>query len=210
MRKCIIIKKVNGKYKISKFIRFKIRKNIDFKFEYQGKLYSKEIKSSNKEITQISLLIEALNIKDKKQRLEFVYDKSCDLLDDDFYGKNICEFKNNRCMHDRIHASSMDGCCRSNDNEKKCKYINNHMCSIRCLACKFHICYCVRQKGYKYKVNDILMLKYLYNWKQKIIAYNNFFMTKEETLKDVYRNSIIYWVLFNKTRNFIDNKTQQS
>lgn len=205
MTKSIVIKKINGKYKIPKFIRFRIKKNKKYEFEYKGNLYDREIKD-NKEIRQISLFVEALNIKDKKRRLEFIYDKSCDLLDDDFYGKNICEFKNNKCMHDRIHSSSMDGCCRSNDNNKKCKYIINHKCSIKCLACKFHICYCVRKKGYKYKVNDILMLKYLYNWKQKLIIYNDFFMTKQEVLKDVYRNSIIYWVLFTKTKNFINNK----
>ncbi len=197
----VVIKKINGKYKIPRFIRFKAKKDTIFKVERQEKM-------SNKEDIQVSLLVEALNIKDKRKRLEFVYDKSCELLDNDFYGCNLCEFKNNRCMHDRIHAKSMDGCCRSNDDKKKCPYIKNHRCTIKCLACKFHICYLLRKKGYKYRVNDIYLLKYLYNWKQKIIIYNDFFMTKEEVLKDVYRNSIIYWALFSKNKKFIDNNNK--
>ena len=137
----VVIKKINGKYKIPRFIRFKAKKDTIFKVERQEKM-------SNKEDIQVSLLVEALNIKDKRKRLEFVYDKSCELLDNDFYGCNLCEFKNNRCMHDRIHAKSMDGCCRSNDDKKKCPYIKNHRCTIKCLACKFHICYLLRKKGY--------------------------------------------------------------
>jgi len=192
--------------KIPRFIRFKIGKNVVFKVKHQDKTYDCEIMTDDKELKQLSLLVEALNIKDKKQRLAFVYDKSCELLDNDFYGKNLCEFKSNKCMHDRIHAKSMDGCCRSNDNSKKCPYINNHRCTVKCLACKFHVCYCLRKKGIKYKVNDIYLLKYLYNWKQKIMIYNNFFMTREENLKDVYRNSIIYWTLFSSKAKFIKNE----
>lgn len=200
--KIYVIKEKNGIYKIPRFIRFLRR---EFKFECNGKLYNKEIKD-NKEVRQVSLLVEALNIKNKKKRLDFIYEKTCELLDDDFYGKNICEFKNNKCIHDRLHNASCNGCCMNNDGTKMCKYLDKGRCKIKCLACKFHICYCIRQKGYKCKINDIYMLKYLYNWKQKIIIYNDFFMTKEEVLNDVYKNSIIAWT-FKKTKdNWIEVK----
>lgn len=199
-----VFEKVKGKYKVPKFIRFVAGKR-DFKFEYNGKLYNKELKT-NKEVRQISLLVEALNIKDKRKRLKFIYDKSCELLDDDFYGKNICEFKNNKCIHDRKHNASCDGCCKTNDGARMCKYLKDHRCSTSCLACKFHICYCIRRKGYKYKINDIYMLKYLYNIKQKIIVYNDFFMTPEEVLEDIYKNSIILWTFRRKKEYWIDNK----
>ena len=116
----IVFKMEDGKYKIPRLIRYKIRNN-NFKFEYKKKLYDKEIDSDDKEVKQISLLTEALNIKKRKERLKFVYDKACELLDGDFYGKNICEFKNNICLHDRIHNGNCDGCCRRNDNNKTCK-----------------------------------------------------------------------------------------
>ena len=186
MSKEIIIKKKNGKYKIPLFIKLLA---VKYKFKVinnqEGNDYDK----------QVSLLVEALNIKDRKQRIKFIYEKSCELLDNTFYGKNICEFKNNRCMHDRIHAISCDGCCKSNDGKLKCKYLINHKCSVKCLACKFHICYCVRNKGYKFKINDILMIKYLYNWKQKLFIYNDFFMSEDEVLEDLYKNSILLWLI---------------
>ena len=204
MEKKIVLKKEDGVYKIPRFIRFKIGKNTKFYYEYNGKLYSKE-KKDNLEVFQISTLVCALNIKKRKERLKYVYEKACDILDSDFYGKNLCEFKNNQCMHDRIHAKSLDGCCRTNDNSRKCKYIENHRCQTRCLACKFHVCYCLKQKGIKYKVNDLLVLKYLYTWKQKIIIYCDFFMTEEEVLKDVYRNSLTIWSLFTRHKSFVKN-----
>lgn len=203
MIKKVVLKKINNKYRIPRFIRFRIRKNTKFYYEYKGKIYDKE-NNKNLELFQISSLVCALNIKNKKQRLKYVYEKACDTLDSDFYGKNICEFKNNRCIHDRIHSASEDGCCRKNDNSKKCMYLINHRCQVRCLACKFHICYCLKQKGIKYRVNDIFVLKYLYNWKQKIIAYCDFFKTEDEVLKNIYRNSLIIWA-FSKNNDFIDN-----
>ena len=204
MEKKIILKKEDGIYNIPRFIRFEIRKNTKFYYEYNGKLYDKE-KKDNLEVWQISILVCALNIKKRKERLKYVYDRACDILDSGFYGKNLCEFKNNQCMHDRLHAKSLDGCCRNNNNSRKCRYIKNHRCETRCLACKLHVCYCIKEKGIKYKVNDILALKYLYSWKQKIIVRCDFFMTEEEVLKDVYRNSLIIWSLFTRHKSFVKN-----
>lgn len=193
MNKLIVIKRVNGKYKIPRFLKYRLW-NHDFKFEYKGKLYDKEIKD-NKEIRQISLLVEAANIKNRKKRITFIYDKSCDLLDDDFYGCNLCEFKNNQCFVNRMHGNSLDGCCRSRDNKSACKYLIKHRCTNRNLTCKLHICSYMRKKGYKYKVNDIYMIKYLYSQKQKLFCYFNLFISKDKFLKDLYQNSIILWAL---------------
>lgn len=203
MSKTIIIKKVNEKYKVPKLVKY--RRNVNYLFEYNEKLYNKEIETTDKELKQISLLIEALNIKDKKKRLEFVYDKACDLLDNDFYGCNLCEFKNGKCMHDRKINSLGGGCCCNHDKSRACKHLTNIGCSTKCLACKFHICAMLKKQGYKFKVNDIYLIKYLYTWKQKIIIYNDFFMSKEEVLNDVYKNSLIRW-LFTKDREFIKRK----
>lgn len=198
----IIIEKVNDKYKIPRFLRWKI-KNNKFKFKYNGKLYDKEIKTNDKDVRQTSLLVNALNIKDKKQRLSYIYDKSCDFLDEDFIFKNVCDFKCGKCAQDRLFNNLGGGCCcDSKGHETMCPYLTKKGCSIKCLACKFHICKTLKKKGYKYQVNDIYMLKYLLNWKQKIIIYNDFFMTKNEVLKDVIKNSIIIWA-FSKRKEFV-------
>ncbi len=198
----VILKSVNGKYSIPRFIRFRISKNTNFKFEYKGKTYDKSINSKNSEIKQVSYLVEALNIKNKKKRLEFVYDKSCDLLDADFYGKNICEFKNGKCLHDRYYGGKGGGCCCRSDHSLMCKHLTKTGCSVRCLSCKFHICNLVKKKGIRYHFNDIYLIKYLFNWKQKLMIFTDFFMTKEESLRNIYRNSIILWC-FSKSKKFV-------
>lgn len=204
----IVFKMEDGKYKIPRLIRYKIRNN-NFKFEYKKKLYDKEIDSDDKEVKQISLLTEALNIKKRKERLKFVYDKACELLDGDFYGKNICEFKNNICLHDRIHNGNCDGCCRRNDNNKTCKYLKNHRCSTKNLACKLHICDPLKKKGYRYRINDIYILKYLYSWKQKLFIYTDLFLSEKEVLSDIYKNSILYWALIIKKQGHSKNKDDE-
>ena len=202
MKKEVIIRvDDNGNFKLSRFIRLLDSKNKKYKVLYKEKEYIKE--SSIKEIRQISQVIEALNIKDKKKRLTFVYNRACDILDDDFYGKNVCGFKNNKCFQDRKKKTKCDGCCRCNDNKKHCRYLINHICSTRCLACKFHICYTLKKKGYKYKVNDILVLKYLLNWKQRIMVYLDFFMTPEEVIEDLYKNNIVKWTFRKTEEKFI-------
>lgn len=209
MQKEVIIKKVGDKYIIPKFLRYKIR-NHKYKVLYNNKLYDKEIKD-NKEIRQISLLVEACNIKNRKERLTFIYDKACDILDDDFYGCNLCEFKNNQCFVNRMHGNSLDGCCRSRDNKSACKYLVKHKCTNRNLTCKIHICSYMSKKGYKYKLNDIYMIKYLYSWKQKLFCYFNLFISRKSFLNDIYHNSLLLWGLklrrhgIRKDKNYKEN-----
>lgn len=179
-----------------------MKKRVIIKVDDDGK-YNKENK--DKKIRQITQLVEALNIKNKSERLKFLYNKACDILDSDFYGKNVCQFKNNSCLQDRTKNNKFDGCCRCNNGKRHCKYLADHKCTTRCLACKFHICSNLKKLGYKYNINDILVLKYLLNWKQKIIVYLDFFKTPEEVLLDVKKNSIIYWILKKEVDVFIDD-----
>lgn len=204
MKECIIKVNDDGSYKMPLQIKLRSLKNVNFKLLYKEKYYTKEC--NNKNIKQLTQVVEALNIKDKKERFEYAYDKACEILDSDFYGKNVCEFKSNKCIHDRMLNISNDGCCRSRDGKKACVYLKNHICSISCLACKFHICSFIRKKGLKYRINDILVLRYLLNWKQKIMAYLDFFKTKEEVIEDLLRNSIIIWALKKGEEKFFEVK----
>ncbi len=204
MKEIIIEVKDDKNIKLPFLVRLRDNKNKKYKVLYKGKYY--EENSDNPLVRQALYVCGALNIKDKKKRLSYVYDKACDLLDDDFYGKNVCEFKDNKCIYARKEKTHCDGCCRSRDGDKVCVYLKNHICSIRCLACKFHICKYIRKKGLRYRVNDILVLKYLLNWKQKIMVYLDFFMTKEEVLKDLTKNSIILWAFKKSEEKFFPDK----
>lgn len=198
--KKVVLKRINGAYKIPKFLKITAGRKRYF-FEYRDMLYNKEIDTTDKEVKQVSLLVEALNIKKRKKRLSFIYDKACDLLDDDFYGKNICGFECGKCINDRKYNNMGGGCCCDSKYHKfMCPYLTDKGCSVKCLACKFHICNTLKEKGYKYYLNDIYILKYLLTWKQKLIIYNDFFMSKEEVLKKVYRNSVILWSFTKKKK----------
>lgn len=161
------MKKILINNKIPLFLRYKI-KYYDFELD-------------DKSNRQLVLLVEACNIKDRKKRLEFIYNKSCELLDEEF-SCGLCGFKNNKCLAGRVN-----GCCR------ECRYLINNRCSTMNLACKFHTCNELKRRGYVFRINDILMIKYLYTWKQKLFCYYNLFISKEEFLDDIYKNSIILW-----------------
>ncbi len=72
-----------------------------------------------------------------------------------------------------------------------------------CMACKFFTCPYLRKKGIKFKPKDFLIMKYLYSWKQKIIALICFFTPEEEVLKYIYKNSIIYWWLKFRLKKYV-------
>ena len=199
--KPIVLKKINNVYKIPKFLKIYAGKR-KFYFEDKGKLYDKKIKTDDKEVRQVSLLTEALNIKSRKERFSYIYDMSCDLLDEDFIYKNVCDFKCGKCIKDRLYNKLGGGCCCDRNHETMCPYLTKSGCSIRCLACKFHICNVLKKNGYKYRIKDIYILRYLLNWKQKIMVYNDFFMTHDEVLKHVIKNSILLW-LFSKKKRFV-------
>lgn len=203
MKDVIIKVRDDGSYKMPLFVRLRSGKNKNFKLLYKNKYYTK---ACNNDVMQLTQVIEALNIKDKKARLNYVYDKACEVLDSDFYGKNVCEFENNRCLKDRTYKHSCNGCCQSRDGSKRCMYLKKHRCEIACLACKFHICSHLRKKGIRYRVNDVLVLRYLLNWKQKVIVYLDFFKPKEQVVNDPIKNSIIMWGLRKEEEKFVSDK----
>ena len=80
-----------------KFYRI-LRKEIIL--NYCGKEY-KSTKKCPKEIVEVLKCIEILNERNKRKRLELVYDYTCEYLDNEFLGKNLCGFKNDMCACNR-------------------------------------------------------------------------------------------------------------
>lgn len=136
---------------------------------------SKTIKEEN-----ISYIINALNIKSRKKRINYVYDKSCSMIDDKNKGINICGFKNHIC-----YAGNSNGCCRY------CLYITNKGCSTKNLACKLFNCSEVTKRYNTLKYDDIKLLKVL-SLKNRFIVKSDYFSKREDVLKDLYSFSIIY------------------
>lgn len=107
----------------NKFYMFlPLYKSILFKFT------KFQLMNDNIEIRQI---IEGLNIKNRKRRIEYIYDDACKIIDEVNQNMNICGFKNNQCYVQRWNKSNYKcGSCR------KCRYQSNTGCTTSNLACK--------------------------------------------------------------------------
>ena len=85
----IKVVKVKDKTALDKFYR---------KLFFYKKIWFKKtnfILDSNFE--ELKPIVEALNIKNRKQRITYIYDTACQQIDDHYQNKNICGFKNSKC-----------------------------------------------------------------------------------------------------------------
>ena len=139
--------------------------------------------------------------KDKIQtHYEDIYDKVCKHLDDEFYGKNVCDFQNNKCG-EKKNTSSLVGCCRPYKNKligpllpascnrvDACEYLDeDKKCSAECISCKLFTCDYLHKKGIQFKIRDIELLKD-FNIVQKYIIKYSVFTPKEKIIK-----RLLFW-----------------
>ena len=136
-----------------------------------------KIKNDKYNIKQI---IDALNIKNKKQRIIYIYETACRQVDDFYAGKNVCEFKDNRCLSQRLSGSNnINGCCRL------CQYRTGGNCPTRNLACKLFFCNNVSEKYKILTFDDILILKCL-NKRQRFMLKSDYFSLEKDVVMDLY------------------------
>lgn len=128
----------------------------------------------------------AINIHNRKERLSFVYDTACDYFDNNFYGKNVCEFKNNICPANKLHLNCHkdNGCCYNIYHEGLCKYLGKDgHCTIKCLPCKKYTCKYLKSKGIKFRYKDIPILYYFLTPRQKYICEFEVYTPKDKIMK---------------------------
>ncbi len=129
---------------------------------------------------------EALNIKDKKKRLSFIYDEVCDYLDNFFIDNNLCKFKNNKCYSNRCKKfEKVNGCCSNNKNIA-CKYFDKDHCKIKCSGCKFYICPTLKKVQGSIKMKDIFITRLL-SIRQRIVLRYTVFTPKEEIIQKMLK-----------------------
>lgn len=136
--------------------------------------------------------INAIFYKTRYERYNYIYDEVCKYLDNCFYGKNLCDFKNNKCGEKR-NTSSLTGCCHHFKIKALgpltklvvCEYLNkeNYTCDAKCLGCKLFTCDYLEKKGVKFKIKDILLLDVFCNPLQKYYIKSMVFTPKEKILK---------------------------
>ena len=148
----------------------------------------------------IDYIINALNIKNRKKRIVYIYDSSCELIDDNTKNINICGFKNNKCYVQRkIKNGKCNGCCR------KCLYQTNEGCPTKNLACKLFNCSEVRKRFDAITFDDLKLLK-LFSLKNRLVIQSDFFVRREDVLKDLYAYTLTYSgirIIYHQVRNII-------
>lgn len=137
------------------------------------------------------LAINAIFYATRYERYNYIYDTVCDYLDNYFYGKNLCDFKNNKCGEKR-NTSSVTGCCHHFKYKSLgpigklvlCEYLSeDYTCSVKCISCKLFTCDYLEKKGVKFRIKDILLLNTFFNPLQKYFIKYMVFTPKEKILK---------------------------
>lgn len=146
---------------------------------------------NNEEHNNFILAINAVFYNTRWDRYNYIYDTVCNYLDSFFYGKNLCDFKNNKCGEKRNTNSSI-GCCRHFKVKwmgpltklVPCEHLKeDHTCGAKCISCKLFTCDYLQRKGIKFKIKDILLLDVFFNPIQKYYIKFMVFTSKEKILK---------------------------
>ena len=134
----------------------------------------------------INQIVTALNKKHRKERIQYIYDASCNRIDEKHEDCNICGFVNNQCYVQRkLQNKKYNGCCR------RCLYQSTQGCQTKNLTCKLFNCSEVRARYDVLQYRDLNILK-LFSLKNRIIIQTDYFSSREDVLKDLYSYSILY------------------
>ncbi len=177
----IKVVKVKDKTALDKFYRkLFFYKRIWFK-------RTKFILDSNFE--ELKPIVEALNIKNRKQRITYIYDTACQQIDDHYQNKNICGFKNNKCyVQQKLKNGTINGCCRC------CMYQSPKGCTTKNLTCKIFTCSEVEKRCQVIKFNDLKILNLL-SYRNKMILKSDYFSKREDVINDLYYGSFLLWTI---------------
>ena len=187
-----VLKKLLSIKKIMKFLKL----NIGVKKDEKIKLgYLLNYDENNKNHIEFISAIKAILYDNKFQRYNYIYDTVCDYLDNFFYGKNLCDFKENQCGEKRGTTSRI-GCCHHFKVKwlgpftklVPCEHLReDYTCGAKCIGCKLFTCDYLEKKGVKFRIKDILLLDTFFNPVQKYFIKFMVFTPKEKIIKRLMR-----------------------
>lgn len=155
---------------------------------YRSMLY-KKVYFKEESKYDIKDIIDALNIKKRKQRLTFIYDKTCEKIDNHYNNKDICGFKEGKCyVQQKLNNGNINGCCRW------CLYQSPKGCTTKNISCKLFTCTEVEKRCKIIKFDDLDILKILTK-RQKLITKTNYFTKRETFINDLYIGLFTLWEL---------------
>ncbi len=155
-------------------------------FELEGSLHGKRLADLQK----------ALNIKGKHRRIEFIYDRSCDIIDEynEEHG-NICHYSEDGICEDPKHRTRVNGCCWY------CPLQSSTGCTSRNLSCKFFFCDHMCAKFKPLTVEDIDLLR-MFNRSRRAIARENYFVRRETCLRILNLGSYLLYCVYSIIKLF--------
>lgn len=183
----------------------KLLKKLNY---YKSLFFSKIIFNitGNFKNDEINSIVFALNIKNRKKRIEFIYDKACEMINNKNLDANTCGFENNKCYIQRnVNNGKINGCCRL------CLYQSENGCVTQNLTCKLFNCSEVKCRYNVLEYKDISILKLL-SFKNRFIIKHDYFSLREDVLKDLYCPSFIYScfrIFVRLIKNYIILKTRK-
>ena len=131
-----------------------------------------------------SLINNILNEKDLYIKYSIVINYISDYLIKIRKIYELCDFKGDECIANRLHKSvnKCDGCCY-HIRKGKCIYLQNKKCNIDCISCKLFQCNYLQKKYGKINLKKIIPLNKIFNHRQLEILKRSFFKDKEEIIK---------------------------
>ena len=138
-------------------------------------------------------ILESIFLVDLKQIYNNVYDIACDYLDNQFQGKNLCDFCDNKCGYKKETDIEV-GCCMHFAKHKQfggmfgeklvaCENLGaDGKCTIKCMGCKLFTCSYLEKKGIRFKTTEIFAIDSIFNWVQKIFLKAIVYTPKEKMI----------------------------
>ena len=151
-----------------------------FLFLYRSFLFKRVFFISSIKDEEILKMIEALNLKKRKERITYVLEEACNYIDNYYKNRNVCKFKNNKCdCHRALKKEIENGCCF------KCKYQSANGCTTKNVACKLFLCSYAKRGIVPLDEKEIAILKILTRKERYIMRYD-FFSNISDVTKDIY------------------------
>jgi len=189
LKRLLFIKKIISKSKT------KIGKSEDLKILLGYIInYDENNKEQNDFVLAINAII-AYNTRYKQYR--YIYDTVCNYLDGHFYGKNVCDFKDNHCPV-TANTSTITGCCKHFKYRwlgplsklVVCEHLNkDYTCGVKCIGCKLYTCHYLEKKGIKFRIKDFLLLDAFFNPLQKYVIKYMVYTPRDKVIKRLMKIS---------------------
>lgn len=206
-----LIKIIRNVEKLKKYL---IKYNITVKYNVNlgNKILDNLNDNSNYLLYNLIHSLIAISFNTKKEKYEYLYDIVCDYLDKQFEEKNLCDFKDGKCIANRTGQTMHkdNGCCY---NVKYighldfkvsgyCSKLSERGCTIKCISCKFFTCKYYQKQGISFEPKTIFLIKNFFTKSQILILKYNIYRTKDEIINKLLSGKLLPYFLSLATKSY--------